>query len=402
MFRRTRLRLVLLNAVVFFVLFNAFGVTIYLYTQHRLYEDADRKLDTDMQNLLYRGNHEWMEHRERNGSDLILWDRGGKASAQLPDVLFDSDELEKLSAVVDKPGCVTVELNGSTYRSSSKSVGNGVVQLLYNLDAERSVLRNLLIILLLCLAGSLILAVLAGFLLAGRALVPIQRAWDKQQQFVSDASHELRTPLAVMRIHLERFLRNPDRTIEKESKKVAVMLDETERMSRLVANLLTLARSDTHELQLMKEDVNLTECIGRITESAEGLAAAKGLRVEVSAEEELKLQADRERINQLLLILLDNAIRYTSEGEISLSAERRGQSIRLSVSDTGIGMNGEEMPRIFDRFYRADKMRSRSDGGVGLGLSIAKWIVEAHGGAISVESEPGKGSTFHVMLPVSS
>lgn len=238
-----------------------------------------------------------------------------------------------------------------------------------------------------------------------RAMVPIQASYTKQREFVADASHELRTPLSVMLSSIDALeMEQTEETDPFSRKLLSGMKEEVKRMSRLVGDLLTLARSDMPEYRLQREPFDLEPYARSAAESMQGLAAAKGVRLEASFAGPLQAVGDAERLKQLLYILLDNAVKYTPEGgEVHLNLRAEGgdaaRRLVLEVQDTGIGIAPEDRDRIFDRFYRADKARNRQQGGHGLGLAIAKWIVDAHGGSIMAQSEPGRGSVFTVRLP---
>jgi two-component system, OmpR family, sensor histidine kinase CiaH len=232
-------------------------------------------------------------------------------------------------------------------------------------------------------------------------LIPIRVAWDRQQQFVADASHELRTPLAVIKTNAELLLRHPEHSIEQESLRISNVVRESSRMSKLVSTLLTLARADSDQLELQFASVDLHEVVKEITEQFMPLAELKEVRLHVNLDPAIELVADRERLHQLVVILLDNALKYTSQdGIITLSCSKQANVVVIEVQDTGIGIPPEDLPRVFDRFYRSNKARSREDGGTGLGLAIAKWIVEKHGGKINVESTVGLGTRFYITIPV--
>jgi signal transduction histidine kinase len=234
-----------------------------------------------------------------------------------------------------------------------------------------------------------------------KAMVPITRAFTRQQEFVADASHELRTPLAVLLSSIDAM----EMTIEpaKEDfagKRLSTMRQEVKRMTNLVSDLLTLARSDSGTIELRTEQFDFRPLAENALESVRPLAAKKHISTTLSAPESLMTIGDPERLSQLLYILLDNAIKYTPNGgEVAVFLSKEGSDLFMAVKDTGIGIKEEDYNRIFERFYRLDKSRTRQAGGHGLGLSIAKWIVETHHGSIKVKSEIGQGSTFLVMMP---
>ncbi|KYD17672.1 sensor histidine kinase [Saccharococcus caldoxylosilyticus] len=250
-------------------------------------------------------------------------------------------------------------------------------------------------------------AVVLSYFMSKRALIPIQEAYDRQRQFVADASHELRTPLSVIFSSVEALAMEEEVTKNEFAHKLLTRLrEELKRMTKLINDLLTLARADAKHasLQLVKETFDFRPYAERTLQLLSELAAKKQIQMHLHAPESIIVTADADKLTQLLFILLDNAIKYTPDhGEVSLSLRlepwKQQKRLTISVKDTGIGIPPEAIRRIFDRFYRVDKARSRQQGGHGLGLSIAKWIVDAHGGTIDVQSEVGKGSEFIVKIP---
>jgi heavy metal sensor kinase len=229
----------------------------------------------------------------------------------------------------------------------------------------------------------------------------LEAAFERQHQFTADASHELRTPLAVIQAESTLVL-SKERTQAEYQKSLTSVSQETTRMSAMIDKLLFLARIDSGKEQLNLEEVNLKASITELFSDLEILAAERSLQFRLGEMKELTIKGDKVRLRQLFLNLLENAIRYSpSGGIITSSVTRKNRSAVISISDTGMGIPPEKVPHIFERFYRVDKGRSRADGGAGLGLAIAKYIAEAHGGKIEVESQIGKGSTFSVSLPLS-
>ncbi|HLK48249.1 MAG TPA: ATP-binding protein [Bryobacteraceae bacterium] len=223
----------------------------------------------------------------------------------------------------------------------------------------------------------------------------------RMSQFTADASHELRTPIALIRATAEIAVRR-DRTAGEYRQALDDILHEAEQTSRVVDSLMLLARADSGTIQLEFARADLSDIVRGAAEAGETLARANGIALSTSLPAlPLTVQADAHALRRVLLILMDNAAKYTpSGGWIKITADRRDGSAIVSVADNGIGIAPEDLPHIFDRFWRADKARSRDQRGAGLGLSIARWIAAGHGGAIDVESQPGKGSTFRLSLPI--
>ena len=229
-----------------------------------------------------------------------------------------------------------------------------------------------------------------------RMLARLEQSYATQQRFVADASHELRAPLTVIRGNLELL----DRPLSAEERAVAVAeaTAETDRLGRLVKDLLTLARADAGVATVRREPVPLDEVVTESLREARHLARGQTLVLDTLAP--AVVTGDRDRLTQLLLIVLENAAKYSPAGStIHVALARTRDDATVTVRDTGAGISAADLPYVFERFYRADKARSREQGGTGLGLTIAKWIVEQHAGTVSIDSVPGAGTTVRVRLP---
>ena len=228
----------------------------------------------------------------------------------------------------------------------------------------------------------------------------IEAAFLRITEFTADASHELRTPVSLIRTEAELALRRSRGEAEyKES--LRHILGEAERTTLLIEQLLSLARADSGRETLQLQAVDLSKTLREVAESWQQIAAVHNLRFLSTIDEESFVMGDVAVLRRLGDILLDNAFKYTpAPGLVHLTLRKEGQSAVIAVQDTGIGIPPEEHEKIFERFYRVDKARSRAEGGAGLGLSIAQWIVAQHHGSIAVESAPGKGATFRVELPL--
>jgi heavy metal sensor kinase len=229
----------------------------------------------------------------------------------------------------------------------------------------------------------------------------LETSFNRITQFTADASHELRTPLALMRTTTEVSLRTSQSVADYREAQQEV-LAELEKTSSLVEKLMLLARADAGVETLQHTPVNLAECLHDACKDGKILADAKQLTfTEAIKSSELFVEGDSHALHRLFLILIDNAVKYTpTGGSITVGLMRNDTSVVAEFRDTGIGIGADDLPNIFERFYRADKARSREFGGVGLGLSIARWVAEAHRGSIEVHSTVGTGSVFRIRLPL--
>lgn len=231
-----------------------------------------------------------------------------------------------------------------------------------------------------------------------RMLASLHEAYQAQQQFVADASHELRAPLTAIQANLELVRRHPELPDAERDEAITEAGREAQRLARLVADLLTLARADAG-LPLRRWRVELDRLL--LDAFTEARQLARGQHLEIGRLEPVQISGDPDRLKQLALILLDNAIKYTPPGgQVILELWRNGAAAEILIRDTGVGIPPADLPHVFDRFYRADPARSRDPGGTGLGLPIARWIAQQHGGDVTLASRPGEGTTARVRLPL--
>lgn len=315
----------------------------------------------------------------------------------------------------------------------------GVLQVGESTEDLDSTLNSLLIVFAVSLPAVFVLSTVVGYWLASRALAPIDKitraadeiserdlnrrldldlpndevgrlartfdrmigrldaAFRRQRQFTADASHELRTPLAAIRGQVEVLSRRP-KEIGTYERVVDTIGDQADRMTRLVGGLLMLARGDADALPVEHEPVLIPEIVESVADQMRPAAELKGLFLRVDGEGVPEVIGDDDLLVQLLLNLVDNAIKYTERGGVTMAWRADAQMVQLEVIDTGVGIPVDHQDRVFERFYRVDVARSRANGGAGLGLAICKWIAEEHGGSIAIQSGDG-GSTFKVSLP---
>jgi heavy metal sensor kinase len=227
----------------------------------------------------------------------------------------------------------------------------------------------------------------------------LDEAFEQMRRFSADASHELQTPLTILKGEMEVALRS-ERDPEEYQRVLKSGLEEIDRISLLVEGLLLVARADAGVLRLDVRKVDLNELFMEIHEQMKRVADAHGISMDMNVQTKVSIPGDREQLRRLLLNLVDNAVKYTPPGgSVVISLREDGQWGIMRVTDTGIGLSKDEQERIFRRFHRGTTAGTGDGQGIGLGLSIARSIAEAHGGRITVESSPGRGSTFSVFLP---
>jgi signal transduction histidine kinase len=414
MFTSTLRKLTALISLVFLLIFIIFTSIFYGYISYNLFD----KIDDAMR--LQAGSFQFVNGRAQFPRPRPLFDPRiflllRSTDGQIVNISpFRTEENNYLAEIVAKTNIEepeTREYENHVYRIvtvpyryenklfNEEFVIREVIAISI-VDPEVGLLNNLLWIIIGGLIVGMVSIIVASYFLARRAMIPIQAAWEKQQQFVADASHELRSPITGIHSNAELMLRHPQQTIEEQSHRITTIMKESSRMTKLISSLLTLARSDADKAELQLAPLDFSEVVEAVAEHFKPLEDINNVSLTIQVKKGIELVADRERLHQLIVILLDNAFKYTPEGgQIFLSCDHDDKYALVVVQDSGCGIAAEHIPHIFDRFFRGDKARSRDKGGTGLGLAIAKWIVEKHGGKISVES-PGKGTTFQVAIPL--
>jgi len=414
MFSKTRRQLVLLNSAVLVLVLFVFGFLLYAHLGYRLSRQADEAITNTARSMQQSSIDQMLQadHPEPDADRItsyFFWDEQGHLLNQFPNHMFTMEEAVQFKRITVNGSLQNVNAEGREYRllgfnnpmkeSSTVIPHVSYVVVLRNLEDANHMLQSLRTDLIIGCSAGVLFSILAGFYLAGRSLIPIRKSWDKQQQFVADASHELRTPIAVIQTRSELLFRHPQHTIEEESENIALILKESKRMGRLTDDLLTLARTDSNQLQIHAAAVQVDQLLQEITEQFVLLAETKFIRFHAQIEPSV-IWGDEHRLRQLFIILLDNALKFTPpEGSIEVSCHQVSHSVGIVIKDSGCGISEADLPRIFERFYRGDKRRSRYEGGTGLGLSIAEWIVHAHKGTIRVRSQLSVGTEFQINFP---
>lgn len=310
------------------------------------------------------------------------------------------DKAVEVYSFSDRQG--TVKFSGDTYRYIIKHTNNTDTLVMLDMQYEIDVIRRLMFGFIITGGISVLVFFVISVFLSKWTTDPVAKAWKEQKDFIADASHELKTPLTVIDANLDVITSNPYQTVFEQQHWIENIKEETKSMSELVADLLYIAKADANKDEFIPKRFNLSETITGAALSFESLAFEKEKTLKSSIEENIMYTGDERSIKQLVGILLDNAISYSSEhGCIYLqlvSDKHKNGRIHLIVSNDGEPISKEDKLRIFERFYRSDKSRARVSGGSGLGLSIAKAIVDKHKGKISVHSGNGELTSFIVTL----
>lgn len=459
LFRSIRLRLTLWYVLLLAITLAIFSAGVYIALRQTLYKNLDDSLEgrADIIAQLVTDGGRLSTSEVALPGDPVDGEEFARVYDLNGDLAFDNtsklfpvaEDLDAIQAALSGKttqrgvdiGRVNLRVMTSPIRSSGDIVG--VTEVGLSDEDVRQPLRILLVITAIGYPLALLIASGGGVFLAGRALSPIdaltrtarkisaqdlsQRldmrlpddevgrlartfddmiarlddAFRRQRQFTADASHELRTPLTAIKGQTEVALQR-DRDVEGYKQVLRTVNSEVDRMMRLVGSLLALARADARQIPISSERVALGAVVSDAVEQIRPAAERNGISISLRGDDQVKLMADQDLLLQLMLNLLDNAVKYTPNGgTIDVSWSGSNHHAEVAVSDSGPGIAAEHLPHIFDRFYRVDKARSRAEGGVGLGLSICRWVAEAHGGSIQAASSPGRGSTFTVRLPSS-
>lgn len=387
---------------VFAMLVLIFDLLIYKRAEQLLYKE----IDTELQNLadLNSMNNKIVLVnpriiciiRDSEGNIINKETIGTLYEEYVADISFDITKLNTIYSLK-----VDSEYNYRCITVPALTMSNELcyIQFLANVDGENESLESLKNRLFSMSSIIIITSIVASYILSKKTLKPIIIAWERQTEFVQNAAHELRTPLTIIQAKQQLLLKEPESKIIDKSEDISLTINETRRLTKLVKELMVLAMADSNQLDIKRENKNIDELIKDVVIPYVEYAKMqnKELKVELNCNKEINI--DINKITQLMVILLDNAIKYTKEGEkIEVKTHCKDGKCTIEVLDTGIGINDEQKKHIFERFYRADKARTRETGGTGLGLAIAQTIVKAHGGTIKVYNNEPKGTKFVVKI----
>ena len=306
---------------------------------------------------------------------------------------FNKNELETI---------YEIKINDYSYRGINYKLEDGTYkQALINVDSEISIEQKFIKTLVMALVISIAIILFASFGLSRLTLKPIVETLKKQNQFVQDASHELRTPLTIIKAKQEKLLENPETKIIDNVEDISITLQETSRLTKLISELMELAKNDSEKIQLNKSNFDVDKEIEAMIKLYSDVAKAQNKTITTKLNFNEQINMDLNKFKELLVILLDNSIKYTKEKDsIEVITYKKDNKFILEVADTGIGISKDAIDKVFTRFYREEKSRNRAKGGMGLGLSIAYNIVNIHKGSIKFDKERTVGAKVIVKLPI--
>lgn len=328
----------------------------------------------------------------------VLVDENGEITGRYENGAdMDEDVLASAVGLVMDSDAQSGTLRSFALIYMKKSIPNGTVIAFASLEPLKITMKNTVLISVAACLSSLLIFLYVSNVLAGFAIKPIAAAWRQQKQFVADASHDLKTPLTVILANTGILMSHKEQTLESQLKWIESTEEEAQYMRGLVDRMLELAKSEDMGTKAMLSDLDISELSQRVILQFEPVAFERQVTIESDIAPEVRIKAEMESYVRLIHILIDNAIKYSPEGgRVTVRLSVAKQTARLSVHNEGDAIPAEDLPHIFERFYRADK--ARGTGGYGLGLSIAKNIAEAMGGKISAESSPAHGTVFTVLL----
>ncbi len=318
---------------------------------------------------------------------------------------IDYDSLQNIVDTVLKnnENSSKIDINGSSFSYLKQKTPFGSKIAFMDRTQYQNLLFELLKTFILTGSISLIILLIISIYLTNRTINPIKETFEKQKQFIADASHELKTPLTIIKTNTSLVLSHPNDTIRNQQKWINYINTQTDRMSTLINEMLSLAKLDTYENKITLLPINISKIIESMLLMFDAVIYENNIELETNLSKNLFINGDKESIKKLFSIIMDNAIKYTNKnGKVTVSLFADKNKIKMIIKNTGKGIESEHLEKIFERFYRVDSSRDRETGGYGLGLSIASSIVKQHKGRIYAESKVNEYTSFIVEIPQQS
>lgn len=396
MFDKLKLRLISINMALLTTVFVAIFGVIFIITSNSI----NREINGNLNALIYD-----LKRPIPNSINIVVeLSNDGTIEKHFKsyEVSTNDDTLQDVVDKILKSGkdFGKVDIFNSTYSYLKGTTPSGIKIAFM----ERSMYDNMLFQLLknLILIGfvSLIALLFISIYLTNKSIIPIKETFEKQKQFIADASHELKTPLAIIKTNTSLILSHPDDTIKSQSKWINYINSQTDRMSELISEMLSLAKMDTSENKLPLSPINISKVVESMILMFDAVLYENNIELETNISKNLFINGDKESLKKLFSIIMDNAIKHTNKnGNITVSLFSNKNKIKIIIRNTGEGIAPEHLERIFERFYRVDSSRNRETGGYGLGLSIANSIVKQHKGKIYAKSKIGEFTSFIIEIP---
>lgn len=399
-FNKTKSSLIKINIAVVLGFLILFSIFIYTYFKGVTYKSIDNKLNDELESIAIQLTRRSIVYPvTKNPSNMIYVYKGDRVRYYTPQNGYFSDVLpnrytNKLNDIF------TFSENGYTFRELNVEIGEYQIQIIRNIDSEISSLRQLIFVFIIGILISLIITYYLAIYLTKKALVPIETAWNNQAKFIQDASHELRTPISIISSKLERMLKHPNSTISDEVETIADAMSEIRRSKKMISDLLSLTKEEAIT-KLSISDVNIKDFIKDICIDYIDIADIQEKKFDIYFNlKNETIFTDKNKLRQLLLIFIDNAFKYTKEKDyISINLNQKDNTYtEISIIDSGVGIKQEDIPYIFDRFFRSENVRDKDIDGSGIGLSIAKMIAINLGAEISVKCEKNE-TEFKIIIP---
>lgn len=394
MFEKLKRKFIFINMTLLILVFILIFGTIYLTTAANM----DRELEGDLKGAIQ--NPRKPGPNFKNGNSIIIdLDSENNVANVTTNIEIDNAVLEEsiYSILKNENKIDKIDISGSSYGYLKEHTPKGLKIALISRELQINMLNNLLKVFLIVGSISLFLLFYISVYLTNKTIKPIKESFEKQKQFIADASHELKTPLAIIRTNTSVITSNKDKTVDSQIKWINYISNQVDRMAKLIDDMLSLTKLDSNKVMEEKSSFDFSKVLDSILLGFEAVVFENNIILETEIQKNVDLKANKEEIKKLCSILLDNALKYTnSGGRIDVILYEDKNKVYLKVKNTGDGIKKEDLEKIFERFYRVDTSRARETGGYGLGLSIAKSIVEIHNGKIYAESNIGKDTTFIV------
>lgn len=399
-FNKTKSNLIKINILVVLGFLILFSIFIYTYFQSATYKSIDNKLNNELESIAIQLTRQSIIYPvTKYPSNMIYIYKGDRVRYYTSQNGYFNDVLP--NRYINKLNDIfTFSENGYTFRELNVEIGEYQIQIIRNIDSEISSLRQLIFVFIIGILISLIITYYLAIYLTKKALVPIETAWNNQAKFIQDASHELRTPISIISSKLERMLKHPNRTISDEVETIADAMSEIRRSKKMISDLLSLTKEEAITKLSIKE-INIRNFIDDICEDYIDIADIQDKKFDINFNlKNETIFTDENKLRQLLLIFIDNAFKYTKEEDfISINLNQKDNIYtEISIIDSGVGIKQEDIPYIFDRFFRSENVRDKDIDGSGIGLSIAKMIALNLEAEISVKCENNK-TEFKIIIP---